>query len=180
MSSRAPFLCLSYISFLAWLVISCLRFCIFGGVYTLWSGLGTLWSELLNLRSLCYLVLVWGRYDSWDVGSCEPLMFELCGKECARLRWVCGGLGLGQCPFSKCIFCIFEVFVNVSSTCGWHPGWFFYWSCNPLTASMRCLDILVASSFGFSIGTWLCCGYSLYWPETRIPPVVGTCNFRHL
>ena len=66
--------------------------------------------------------------------------------------------------------------VNVSSAWVWSTGWFFSWSCNTLTASMSCLAILVDSSFGVSIGTWLCCGYNFYLLETWITPVVGTCN----
>ena len=91
----------------------------------------------------------------------------------------CGGLGLGKYLLSKCICYVFEKNIKVSSACIWRPG-FFSWSCNPLTSSMRSLAILVVSYLGVSIGTRLCYVYILYWPETRIPPVVGTWYFRHL
>ena len=91
-------------------------------------------------------------------------MVAWCGTECARLRWVCGCLGLGQCPFRKFLCCIFESFVNFSSACVLRPGWFFSWCCNPLTTSMVYLAVLVDSSSGVSIGKGLCCKYSLYWP----------------
>ena len=73
-----------------------------------------------------------------------------------------------------------NIFFNVLSAYVCRPGWFSSWSCNPLTASMRYLTTLVDASLGLSIRTWLGCGYSLYWMETWIPPVVGTWNFRHL
>ena len=151
-----------------------------GGVYTLWSEFGTLRSELSILRSFCFLVLDWGRYESWGFGFCDPLMVAWRSTECMRLRWVCGGFGFWQCPFREFIFCILDYFVNVTSAWVWRPGWFFYWYLNTFTDSMRYLAILESISLVVSIGKRLCYGYGLYWPETQIPPVVGTWNFRYL
>ena len=149
---------MSYIYFLTWMGITCLRCCLFGGVYTLWIGFGTLWSVLFTLRSICYLFFEWDRYEFWGVGLYELLLVACCGTECARLLCICGGLCLGKCLFRKCLCYMFDFFVNVSSACVWHPGWFFSWSCNTLTGFMRSLAIHVDSSFGVSKETWLCCG----------------------
>ena len=134
------------------------------------------------VHSWKYLLSGFGVGMVWvlSVRLCESLMVVWCGTKCARLHWDCGGLGLEQYPLRKCLFCVFDLFVNVSSACVWRPGRFFSWSCYPLTESMRYLAILVDSSLGVSIGTQLHCGYSFYWPETSIPPVVHTWNFRHL
>ena len=131
---------------------------------------------MFTLVNICYLVLEWGRYESWGVDVWDLLMIVWRGTECARLCWVCGGLGLGQFNLGKFLWCVFEKKCQCSSACMWHPGLFFFWSCNNLTALMRSLAILVASSLGVSICTWMCCGYKLYYPETRILCVFGTWN----
>ena len=89
--------------------------------------------------------------------------------------WSWGGISSGN--FSVVSL---NIFVNFSSACVCRTGWFFYWYFNILTSSMRYFANLVDAPLGVSMGTQMCCWYSFYWPETRIPPVVGNWNFRHL
>ena len=89
--------------------------------------------------------------------------------------WDWGDVSLGK--FSVVSL---NISVNILSACVCRPGWFVSWSYNNLTDLMRSFDTLVAVSLGVSMGTQMCRGYSLYWSDTRIPPVVGTWNYRHL
>ena len=86
----------------------------------------------------------------------------------------------GGVPSGNVSVVLLNFFVHVSSACVCGPLWVVSWSCNIFTLSMRYFATLVAASLCFSMGTRLCCGYSLYWLETQIPYVVGAWSFRHL
>ena len=172
-SSRVLFLCRYFVSFITWMGVPFISWCLLGNIYTLWSRMGT-------LISLCRLILNWFRYDARGVGLWDLLMVARCGADFIWLHWIDRCLGLGKCLLGEVLCCTAEYFRQC-------------FKCLPVTDRMVCLLFLkfftssrrsfyipVAASLGVSMVKRLWCGHSWYWSETQSPSVLGTWNFIHL